>query len=140
MIGAAFACTLGRRSAVGGGGGASVFIPSGDYTATSLTTSVCNITFSSAGTYSITDDATSSGTWRLTGASADYDIRWTNTAGTLTTGTAGTWQNLATSRAFGVTRATFGTKTCTGTVEIRSATSLLVVATGTITLNATVDI
>ena len=84
-------------------------------------------------------------TW-LTGAgstNADYEVRWTTTAGTLSAGTAGTWMVLSTSREFtrNETRNGFFSSSCTGTLEIRMAASpFTVLATATITLQADVEI
>lgn len=87
-----------------------------------------------AGTYS-----TISGEWLLTGSASDYDCRFTPTSGTLTSGPTG-WNNLATSREFKVTQTVVGDKTCIGTIEIRDASTLVVLATATIELTATVSV
>lgn len=83
-----------------------------------------------------TGGGTYSGEWMLVGPSSAYEARFTITSGALSTGTAGTWLNLGTSRAWTVTRNTVGTSTCQGTVEIRDAATLTVLATATITLEA----
>lgn len=79
------------------------------------------------GTLSVTYGDTAGGT-----NSDDYDwlspksgmsrfsVRWTNTAGAITIGTAGTWQDMSTSRSFGITDAVVGggAASATGTLEI----------------------
>jgi hypothetical protein len=60
--------------------------------------------------------------WKIGGGEgADYEVRWTNTSGTLSTGTAGTWLSLSSNRQFLVLFNGTGVKSCTGTVEIRMA-------------------
>lgn len=79
-------------------------------------------------------------TWLTgSGVNSDYEARWTTTSGTLTSGTTGTWLGLGTLREWYVTRSSGGTSTVVGTLEIRAASSLAVLATATITLNATVS-
>ena len=79
---------------------------------------------------------TYSGEWMLVGPASAYDVRFTITSGALNSGTAGAWLNLATSRSWTVTRGTPGTNTCVGTVEIRDATTLVVLVSATISLTA----
>lgn len=76
-------------------------------------------------------------TW-LTGTetNADYEARWTTTAGALSSGTTGSWLVLSTAREWRVG----GNNTCTGTLEIRmAAVPNTVLATATITLTAETD-
>jgi hypothetical protein len=79
---------------------------------------------------------TYSGEWMIVGPASAYDVRFTIVSGALTSGTAGSWLNLATSRTWTVQRGTPGTNMCQGTVEIRDATTLAVLATAAITLTA----
>lgn len=81
-------------------------------------------------------------TWQSGGAASDYDIRATVTSGSVTGDVTSTWLNLGSSRAWTNTRTSnlAGTTTATLTVEIRNAATLAVLATGTLTLNAVVDI
>ncbi len=66
-----------------------------------------------------------------------YSCRWTNTSGTLTFGTAGSWQALTSSRLFSVSRSTVGTKSCTGTLEIAlTANTSSILASKSITISA----
>lgn len=73
-------------------------------------------------------------TWRLSGASADYDVRATLTSGTFTTGSNNTWENLASDRTW--TRgATINTsQTAVFTLEVRDAATLTVLGSATITI------
>ena len=75
-------------------------------------------------------------TWLAAGAASGYECRVTVVSGSLTTGTAGSWLSLASSREWTVQQATVGTNTCQITVEIRNATTLVVAATATIDLSA----
>jgi hypothetical protein len=135
-------------SAGGGGGGLSASVPAGSYehAVISPTNAVCDISFNSAGTCSVSAGVlpSSPAQWLTgTGTGADYWVRWTNTSGSLTTGTAGTWQQLSGTRTFGVTRTlnTAGSVVCTGTVEIATDSGgANIVATGSITLTALVDV
>ena len=94
----------------------------------SPTDAVATLTFRNDGTYTSVGSASApSGTWRDTGASADYDIYFETTdspTGSLTN----TWLNLGTTRAWTVTDTTQvgGPVTASGTIKIRKA------ATGTI--------
>ena len=69
---------------------------------------------------------------------ANYDCRFTLTSGTVTTGTTGTWLNLGTSRSWTRNRTAPGIHTVIGTMEIRDASTLAVLATATIDLTAEV--
>jgi len=73
------------------------------------------------------------------GSSSDYDIRFTPSSGSVTTGTTGSWLNLGTSRSWTVTRAGLGVDTVTGTLEIRNATTLAVLLTRTVTITAEIS-
>lgn len=106
------------------------------------------ITVSNAGTWSVTDGSTgsgstnfsspSSGTWRNIGSSSDYDIKidWTSGNIASVSGPAdNTWVNLGTSRVWTLT-ASEEALTVTGTLSIRNASTLTVLDTGSITLSA----
>jgi hypothetical protein len=69
-------------------------------------------------------------------AGAVYECRATVTSGALSTGTAGTWLALNTTRAWTVSIAVIGTAAATITVEIRVAASGLVLASASIDLTA----
>lgn len=70
-------------------------------------------------------------------AGSNYEARVTVTAGSLTSGTVGSWVSLGTSRAWGLSTVSVGTVTATATVEIRSAASLNVLASATVSFSAT---
>lgn len=130
------------------GSGLAAAIPSGSYDNLQIspTDATCNISFNSAGTCSVSAGTTPSSpaNWLTgTGTGANYWIRWTNTSGTLSTGTAGSWLQLNANQTFGVsfTLNSAGSKVCTGTVEIATDSGgANVIASGSITLNAQVDL
>lgn len=71
-------------------------------------------------------------------AASSYDVRWTNTSGSPSGGdSTGAWLNLGTNRSWNVNRASIGTTTCTGTVEIRNASTLVVITSASITITCT---
>lgn len=73
---------------------------------------------------------------------SNYEARMSTVSGSLTTGTAGVWQALSSNRTWGVSQNVVGTNLYTGTLEIRHATSLVVLAStdaGGVTLSANVD-
>lgn len=82
------------------------------------------------------------GTWCSTfPVGTSYDIRWTVLSGDApnqSSGTAGTWVSLATGGGvyFQTAAASNNTRQCVGTIEIRSALSLSVVASTQVTLTA----
>jgi hypothetical protein len=63
--------------------------------------------------------------WLLGGTVAEMECRWTNTSGTLSSGTAGSWLPCSSNQEFSVayTPNTPGSTACTGTLEIRMAAS-----------------
>ena len=76
-------------------------------------------------------------TWLLSGANSGYDAYVTVTVGALTAGTTGAWVNLGTIRDWTLTAYNSGdNEICTFTVQIRNASSLVVLDTATIELNA----
>lgn len=78
------------------------------------------VTFNRNGTWSSSDGQ--SGYWVLP-AAADvgdsYEIAWQAGVGSLTTGTANTFQALSSARTYGRIRAGIGSAGATGTIEIR---------------------
>ncbi len=84
--------------------------------------------------------ATTLETWRLSGASSDYEARAAAVSGSVSSGPVGTWVSLDTSPEWAVNRTVSGTyKEATITVEIRSAASpFTVLASAQITLIAEV--
>jgi hypothetical protein len=79
-------------------------------------------------------------TWLLGGAASDYEVRATVNSGSLSTGTAATWQALSTTREWSRSRSvnTAGVDTVNLTIEIRLASSGTVIATCTVVLTAEV--
>lgn len=77
-------------------------------------------------------------TWLLSGSASAYEVRATLSSGTLSSGTTGTWENLGTSRSWTVADSTLDPYMSEAVivVEIRDATTLLVLDTATITLQA----
>lgn len=72
--------------------------------------------------------------WKLSGAATDYEVRATVTSGTLSSGTAGAWLSLGTSRTWSKT--TSATATVNLLVEIRDAVTLAVLDTANISITA----
>jgi hypothetical protein len=100
------------------------------------------ITIGSDGQYSRQINGVSadtSGEWwsaaPITGIGNLYEVRFTEITGTVSTGTTGVFLALSSDRIWSVTRTTLGSKSCTGTLEIRP-TGGAVVASATITLLA----
>lgn len=81
-------------------------------------------------------------TWQGGGAASDYDIMATVTSGSVTGSPTGSWLNLASSQSWAVTRTSniAGTTSAVISVQIRNATTLAVLATGTLNLDAVVDV
>lgn len=77
--------------------------------------------------------------WLDSGTASGFEVRATVTSGTLSSGTTGSWQVLSTDRSWTVTRSAVGVKSATMTVEIRNATTLAVLDSASITLQATVQ-
>lgn len=96
-------------------------------------------------TYSLTSggleqaSGVANSTWLTVGAASDYDVMLTNNSGTVPGGSAlSTWLNLGTTRSWNITRGVVGINTSNNTVQIRSATSLVVLASATVTFSAEV--
>lgn len=103
------------------------------------TSANATMTFNSDGTYTGTNLV--GGNWATPGSvgvGAGYDIRWVTGTGSLSTGTANTWQSLSSARTYGRSRPTAGINTATGTIQIRDAVSLSVLTTSAGTLEAEV--
>lgn len=77
-------------------------------------------------------------TWLTVGVASDYDVMMTLNSGTAPTGSAlATWLNCGTTRSWTVSRgAAVGTNTANTTVQIRSASTLTVLATVTVNFSA----
>ena len=63
---------------------------------------------------------------------ANFEVRATQLSGTMTTGTLNAWQNLGTSRAWTLTRASVGTSEASLLIEIRNAANSTVMDSATI--------
>jgi phage-related protein len=75
--------------------------------------------------------------WYIKGNLATMRCRWTNTSGTLSVGTADTWQLVSGNPSFQVSQFSAGqTKTCTGLLEIDDGAGIIL-ASATVTLTAT---
>lgn len=123
------------------GPGIVVEVPAGTYEDTAIDPDDAGviINFATNGTGTVvTSAAPIDFTWLTGGSSSDFEIRWTNTFGTPSTGTTGSW--LPFNQSWSVVRTSVGTKTNTATVEIRRVSDSVVVASGSITITATVDI
>ena len=75
-------------------------------------------------------------TWLSFGTASNYECRATVISGALSSGTAGSWLSLGTSREWTVTQSVVGTNTCDLTIEIRNASTLVVLDSATITIEA----
>lgn len=71
-------------------------------------------------------------------AGSAYECRATIVSGALSSGVAGTWQSLGTTRSWAVAQSGTGTASCVFDVEIRHVASGVVKATARITLSANV--
>jgi hypothetical protein len=88
-----------------------------------------------AGTTNYTDE------WMRVGPNSAYEARATLVSGTLSSGTVGTWQVLSTTRSWTVTSSVGGGgghagKDCTILVEIRDASTLVVIDSDNIALSS----
>lgn len=75
-------------------------------------------------------------TWLAFGTASNYECRATVVFGTLTSGTSGAWLSLGSSQEWSITQVGVGTNTCEITIEIRNASTLVVLDSATITLEA----
>ena len=81
---------------------------------------------------------TSPGNWisPVAAAGGNYEVRATVNSGSLTSGTTGSWTALSSTQSWVRQQNSIGTSSCNLTIEIRHATSLVVLDTASITLNA----
>lgn len=102
--------------------------------------------FNPNATYALTNggdvqtNAGSIGSWitPTSAAGAGYDVRLTYVSGdTITSGTAGSWLSLGTTRNWGLSTTIVGTVSGVYTAEIRNASTLAVLDSATITFTAT---
>lgn len=85
------------------------------------------------------DPATTIETWLLSGASSSYDVRATIISGSVSTGTIGAWENLATTRTWTRARTLTGFSSVSLSIELRPAGGGTTLATATINIDATVE-
>lgn len=104
--------------------------------------STASFTMNSNGTYSSVGNLSSvSGTWQTgTGTGSSYDVRVTLITGTFSSGTTGTWVSLSTTRSWSCVQSSPGFKYTNATLEIRDASTLAVLATSDLTVQASVGI
>lgn len=126
----------------GGSGGGSGVALAPNYSASAYmpfpSTANARLVFSNDGNvYRIVNSnpAVSIGTWGIGVTASDYNIRYTTISGSLTTGSEATWENLGSSRTYG-RNSSSGTQTASGTIEIQDATTLSIIDSATITLQA----
>lgn len=81
---------------------------------------------------------TSLGDWisPTSAAGANYEVRATVNSGSLSSGTTGSWTALSSNQLWVRQQTSIGTSSCNLTIEIRHATTLVVLNTASITLNA----
>lgn len=105
-------------------------------------TASATVTYSNAGGWSSNANPTGSGStnhnWRLTGASADYDIWFhVNFVDGSVAGTYDTWLNLGTTRTVSINAGIETTETANISVKVRDAVTLQELDSGTIDIDAT---
>ena len=96
-----------------------------------------SITFNADGTYTGAGSSSTSGNWYTPttgGVGSAYEVRYTLSSGSVTTGTTGTW--LAFPQSWSRNRLTPGFSDASGTLEIRLISSGVVQASTTLTLTA----
>jgi hypothetical protein len=118
--------------------GATVIVAS--YLNTAVLGSTCQIQFRTNGDVYVEDEngAFVRYQWKIGGgAGGDYQVRWQNTAGTLSFGTAGVYHRLDVDRTYGVLFDGIGAKQCNGVVTIQEfAAPNTQLASASVTLRA----
>lgn len=123
-------------------GGALINVIAGFYAASSFYPAGCSCGFTYGNSGNVTnvgsDAAPGDGPWKLTAApSSDYDIRLT------IDGSVGAWQNLSTSKSYTISRSlpsgSGEPSVSTVFIEIRRASDLVVLGSGTSTLSVYVE-
>jgi len=118
-----------------------------DLSANRLTISPANaqatITILNDGTWSSTTvgGGTNTGTWLTAGTVAQVEVYLTGSGDALSSGTLDTWLSCSTTRSWTLTNSADGvsTKTWTGTMTFRDATTLATLDTAAISIEASVD-
>lgn len=106
------------------------------------TNSSATFNFDSTGTYSsVANTSAPSGTWKNSGAGADYDVRYDTSSGTATGSAVNTWLNAGTSRAWSVadSLANGAAVQSSGTLRIRRAATGIELASCSLTIRAEKD-
>jgi hypothetical protein len=121
----------------------SVFVPTISLidAAISPADATASFLFANDGSYALTADfGGDTGDWMLRGAVADYEIRLTKNSGTDPgSGNLATWESLSSSRFWSWTRSGVGETTFTGLLEIRRASTGLVLDSGSVSITISVD-
>ena len=109
---------------------------------TSLSPSDSTATISIVNDGTITATGTGGGTWLVAGTVAQVEVYLSGSGDALASGTLNTWMSCSTTRSWTLTNTTNGanTKTWSGTMQWRDATSLAVLDTAPVDLEATVDV
>lgn len=132
MSGVILAISRPRTVAAGGGGAVAITNQVITKIGTGASSATANIAYKSSGTVLDNMGAVREN-WLITGVGADYDIRATLQSGTNpTTGTMGTWLNLGTSRTWQNTAIAGTNLSSVFLIEIRNATTLVVLDSATI--------
>lgn len=96
------------------------------------------VTFNADGTY----NGAGNGNWLTpprANAGSDYEVIWESGTGSLTTGTAGTYQSMASGYAFARNRTVVGSVSATGTIRIRRVGSASPADSAAAVFTATVE-
>ena len=84
---------------------------------------------------------TTVGTWLVSGTNSQFEVRATAVSGTVTSGTMNTWEALSTSREWTAAKTfSVGVKQAVITIEIRKASTGVIVDTATVDLGAEIEL
>jgi len=129
-----------RAMVMGAGRGITVQLSNANPSDTAVNPFNPNATYTLTNGGDVQTNAGSIGSWVVptSAAGSAYEARLSYVSGsTITTGTAGSWLSLGTSRNWGLSTTSVGTVSGVYTAEIRNASTLAVLATATITFSAT---
>lgn len=93
------------------------------------TDAAATIIFRASGTYG--GNVPYAGTWLNYGSASSYEIRYSPTGDAPTGSATATWLSLSTDRSWTLTETGVGIKSCSGTIEIRDASTLVVLDSAT---------
>lgn len=106
-------------------------------------TATASLTINSDGTITSSGSVSSVSTvWvspAPTGIGSQFEVRATETSGSLTSGTTDTWLALTSNRVFSLTQASAGFSICDLLIEIRRVSNLETVGSATFNLEASVE-